>query len=82
MRIENQLIGINVLEIRGNVDAAFERIVDAMFDALQQMAKIEGEGDDKDKGQLNYHVILIGTIHLLHSSLHSWCFRKYVPLCQ
>lgn len=60
MRIENQLIGINVLEIRGNVDAAFERIVDAMFDALQQMAKIDGEDNDKDKGQLNVHVILIG----------------------
>ena len=59
-RMEVQLIGANALEIRGNMDAAYERIVDAMFDVLQQMAKLEGEGEDKDKSQLNYHVVLIG----------------------
>jgi hypothetical protein len=31
-----------------------------MFDSLQQMAKLEGEGEDK--GQLNYHIILIGEL--------------------
>jgi hypothetical protein len=59
-RVEAQLKGVTVLEIRENVDAALERIVDAMFDALQQMARIDGEGEEKEKGQLNYHVILIG----------------------
>lgn len=29
-----------------------------MFESLKQMAKLEGEGEDK--GQLNSHVILIG----------------------
>jgi exocyst complex component 1 len=40
------------------VDTSYEKIVSAMFESLQQMAKLEGEGEDK--GQLNYHVILIG----------------------
>ena len=57
-RVENQLIGADTLEIRTNVDTAYERITQAMFDSLKQMAKLEGEGEDK--GQLNYHVILIG----------------------
>ena len=33
-----------------------------MFSALKQMAKMDGEGEDK--GQLNYHVILIGKFSL------------------
>jgi exocyst complex component 1 len=59
-RVEAQLVGINVLEVRENVDAALERIVDAMFDTLQQMARIGGNQEEKEKGQLNYHVMLIG----------------------
>lgn len=57
-RIENQLVGASTLEIRTNVDSAYEKIVQSMFDSLKQIAKLEGEGEDK--GQLNYHVILIG----------------------
>ena len=57
-RIESQLGGADGLEIRGSVDAAYDRIVQSMFDCLKQMAKLDGEGEDK--GQLNYHVILIG----------------------
>lgn len=62
-RVENQLIGANDLEIRVNVDAAYEKIVQSMFDSLKQIAKLEGEGEDK--GQLNYHVILIGKSPLI-----------------
>lgn len=58
-RIEGLMIGTEGLEIRQNVDAAYDRIVRAMFDSLKRMAKMDGEGEDK--GQLNYHVILIGT---------------------
>ena len=58
-RVETQLIGSDTLEIRQSVDAAYDRIVQAMFDALKQMAKMSG--DEEDKGQLNYHVILIGS---------------------
>jgi hypothetical protein len=52
------LVGADGLEIRTNVDAAYEKIVNTIFDSLKQMAKMGGE--EEDKGQLNYHVILIG----------------------
>ena len=57
-RIEALMIGAEGVEIRLNVDAAYDRIVKAMFESLKRMAKMDGEGEDK--GQLNYHVILIG----------------------
>jgi hypothetical protein len=57
-RVENQLVGANTLEIRQSVDRAYDRIVQTMFDSLKHMAKMNGE--DEDKEQLNYHVILIG----------------------
>jgi len=59
-RIESQLVGADSLNIRNSVDAAYDRITQVMFDSLKQMAKLEGEGEDK--GQLNYHVILIGKL--------------------
>jgi len=43
------------------VDGAYDRIVHAMFDSLKHMAKMSGE--EEDKGQLNYHVILIENMH-------------------
>lgn len=60
-RIESQLIGADTLEIRTNIDAAYDRIVQSMFESLKHMAKMEGEGEDK--GQLNYHVIMIENMH-------------------
>ncbi|KAJ7169718.1 exocyst complex component sec3 subunit [Mycena filopes] len=60
-QVESQLIGADALEIRATVDAAYERIVQSMFESLKQMAKMDGEGEDK--GQLNYHVILIENMH-------------------
>lgn len=39
-----------------------------MFDSLQHMAKMDGEGTGvagEDKDQLNYHVILIGALLFL-----------------
>ena len=59
-RVESQLVGADGLEIRTAVDVAYDRIVQAMFESLKQMAKMDGEGASEDKGQLNYHVILIG----------------------
>lgn len=80
-RVENQLIGADDLEIRTSVDAAYEKIVQTIFDSLKQMAKMDGEGEDK--GQLNYHVILIGMfVKILRSRILTWSFeRKYAPLC-
>ena len=57
-RVEALMIGTEGLEIREGVDVAYDRIVTAMFESLKRMAKMEGE--EEDKGQLNYHVILIG----------------------
>ncbi|KAG8738462.1 hypothetical protein FRC10_006808 [Ceratobasidium sp. 414] len=66
-RIEAQLTSADGLEIRRTVDSSYERIVQAMFEALQQMAKMDGgDGKDKDpddKGVLNYHVIMIENMH-------------------
>ncbi|KAH8991916.1 exocyst complex component sec3 subunit [Lactarius akahatsu] len=60
-RVESQLIGAESLEIRQSVDGAYDRIVHAMFDSLKHMAKMSGE--EEDKGQLNYHVILVENMH-------------------
>jgi hypothetical protein len=60
-RVESQLLGADGLEIRGNVDMAYENIVQTMFDSLKHMAKMDGE--EEDKGQLNYHVLLIENMH-------------------
>jgi exocyst complex component 1 len=62
-RVENQLIGSDLLDVRATVDTAYEKIVQTMFDSLKHMAKMEGEGEDK--GQLNYHVELVGELYLV-----------------
>ncbi|KAJ7932567.1 exocyst complex component sec3 subunit [Mycena leptocephala] len=59
--VESQLIGADALEIRATVDTAYDRIVQSMFESLKQMAKMDGEGEDK--GQLNFHVILVENMH-------------------
>ncbi|EUC63920.1 exocyst complex component Sec3 [Rhizoctonia solani AG-3 Rhs1AP] len=64
-RIEPQLVSAQTYEIRKTVDGSYERIVQAMFEALQQMAKMDGTEtkDPDDKGVLNYHVIMIENMH-------------------
>lgn len=79
-RVESQLIGLDGLEVRASVDTAYEKIVQTMFDSLKQMAKMDGEGEDK--GQLNYHVILIGKLRI-SSSVFFITYddpRKHAPL--
>ena len=79
-RIESQLIGANGLEIRSNVDLAYDRIVQAMFSSLKQMAKMDGDLGE-DKGQLNYHVILIGILFVVrHDDFAHRVPRKHAPL--
>lgn len=52
------------------VDAQYERITAAIFDCLQQLAKMDGEGQGTEgKDQLNYHVILIGPYRRLGPAL-------------
>lgn len=80
-RVETQLIGADTLEIRQTVDQAYDKTVQSMFDALKQMAKLDGEGEDK--GQLNYHVILIGecSLHRNHAKLMV-DVREHALLCR
>lgn len=63
-RFESQLVGTDGLQIRKIVDTSYERIANTIFDSLQQMAKMDGADGlaAEDKGQLNYHVILIGAL--------------------
>ena len=61
--MEAQLQDANGLPIRNRVNDVYERIINSVFGSLQQMAKMD-RGDSQateDKGQLNYHVIMIGT---------------------
>ncbi|KAM0753811.1 hypothetical protein T439DRAFT_285041 [Meredithblackwellia eburnea MCA 4105] len=65
-RVESQLEGAGDLNIRRVVDDNYERMVTTIFDCLQQMAKMDGEGHGvaaEDKDQLNYHVIIIENMH-------------------
>ncbi|KAK4704899.1 exocyst complex component 1, partial [Phenoliferia sp. Uapishka_3] len=65
-RVESQLVDADDLKIRLIIDANYDRMVSTIFDCLQQMAKMDGEGQGvaaEDKDQLNYHVIIIENMH-------------------
>ncbi|WVQ93808.1 hypothetical protein IAU59_000886 [Kwoniella sp. CBS 9459] len=53
------------LPIRGKVNDIYERVVNTVFANLQQLAKMDrADGQAaEDKGQLNYHVIMIENMH-------------------
>ncbi|TIB36441.1 hypothetical protein E3P86_02512 [Wallemia ichthyophaga] len=65
-RIEAQLsiVGDN-MEIRQNVNDAYDKIIGKVFDSLKQIAKEEESVDvnGEDKGALNLHVIMIANSH-------------------
>ncbi|GAA5951609.1 hypothetical protein JCM8115_005195 [Rhodotorula mucilaginosa] len=63
-RVESQLDGSPGPNVRKVIDAQYDRVTAAIFDCLQQMAKMDGEGQGNEgKDQLNYHVILIENMH-------------------
>ncbi|KAG8975726.1 hypothetical protein FRC05_005244 [Tulasnella sp. 425] len=70
-RIESQLSGLDSLEVRGTVDTGYDKIIKAMFECLQQMAKMDGaEGQlAEDKGMMNYHVIMIENMQYFVSEM-------------
>ena len=79
------MVGLDGLDVRGTVDNAYERIIQTMFDSLQQMAKTETPEPQavEDKGMLNYHVILIGA-SLSQAQLFQcshFLYRKHASLC-
>ncbi|GJJ15524.1 hypothetical protein Clacol_009802 [Clathrus columnatus] len=84
-RIENQLIGYDPSETRELADAAYEKIIQSMFEALKQMAKLEGDGDAEDKDQLNYHVELVENMRYFITEMTEQQlgnFRRFIQLAQ
>ena len=60
--MEAQLEGAEGLPIRDKVNEIYDKVANAIFGTLSQVAKTDrGDGQAaEDKGQLNYHVIMIG----------------------
>ena len=78
-RVEPQLVGVDGLEIRAHVDSAYEKIVHSMFECLKHMATLDGDGEDK--GQLNYHVLIVGESHVQERCRCIDVCRKHALLC-
>jgi len=64
-KMEAQLEGAEGLPIRDKVNEIYDKVANAIFGTLSQIAKTDrGDGQAaEDKGQLNYHVIMIGQSH-------------------
>lgn len=64
-RVEQQMDGNGDLPIRVKVNEAYERVMTSVFGSLEQLAKMERAETqaNEDKGQLNYHVIMIENLH-------------------
>ncbi|ODN76094.1 hypothetical protein L202_06031 [Cryptococcus amylolentus CBS 6039] len=64
-RVESQMEGFDDLPIRERVNNMYDSIVETIFNALQQLAKMDrADGQaTEDKGQLNYHVIMIENMY-------------------
>ncbi|WWC85953.1 uncharacterized protein L201_000823 [Kwoniella dendrophila CBS 6074] len=64
-KMEAQLDGSEDLLIRQKVNDIYERITNSVFGSLQQLAKMDRADSQatEDKGQLNYHVIMIENMH-------------------
>ena len=61
--MEAQLVDVDGLPVRSRVNDIYDKIVNAILGSVQQIAKMD-RGDAlaaEDKGQINYHVIMIGT---------------------
>lgn len=84
-KMEAQLEGAEGLPIRAKVNGIYERVVDTVFGSVQQLAKLDrGEGQAaEDKGQLNYHVVMIGALRIAHltSGETNLTTRKHEALC-
>ncbi|KAK8845463.1 hypothetical protein IAR55_006176 [Kwoniella newhampshirensis] len=64
-KMESQLDGCDDLPIRSRVNDVYEKVINSVFGSLQQLAKMDrADGQaTEDKGQLNYHVIMIENMH-------------------
>jgi hypothetical protein len=80
--MEAQLDGADGLPIREKANEIYDKVANAVFGTLSQIAKTDrGDGQAaEDKGQLNYHVIMIGTF-LLGDWKRLLMDRKHASLC-
>ena len=77
-KMEAQLVDADGLPVRSRVNDIYERVINSVFGTLQQLAKMD-RGDAlaaEDKGQLNYHVIMIGECHRVGSSFVILALRQ------
>ncbi|WVQ76259.1 hypothetical protein IAR50_005924 [Cryptococcus sp. DSM 104548] len=82
-RIEAQMEGFEDLPIRERVNNMYDSIVETIFNALQQLAKMDrADGQaTEDKGQLNYHVIMIENMyHFVEDVSQIYCPSLVVSL--
>ncbi|RXK38676.1 hypothetical protein M231_03986 [Tremella mesenterica] len=70
-KLESQMEANDELPIRGKVNTVYERLINAVLGGVQQLAKMDrADGQAaEDKGQLNYHVIMIENMHHLVEDL-------------
>jgi hypothetical protein len=82
-KMEVQLDGADGLPIREKANAIYDKVGDAIFGTLSQIAKTDrGDGQAaEDKGQLNYHVIMIGKTYPITHSLRTDWSREHATLC-
>lgn len=63
-KMEAQLVDADAMPVRSRANDIYEKLVNAIFGSVQQIAKMD-RGDAlaaEDKGQINYHVIMIGML--------------------
>lgn len=80
--MEAQLADAQGQAIRSRANDVYERVVNAIFSSVQQLAKMD-RGDAlaaEDKGQINYHVIMIGEPDDLYTTLKLNSSRKLASL--
>jgi hypothetical protein len=74
--MEAQLVDCDGLPVRSRVNDIYERIVNAIFGTVQQIAKLDRAESQtaEDKGQLNYNVVVIGELLVPQSlDMRSFC---------
>ncbi len=59
-QVEQQLTDCDELPVRTLANQEYNRIVTVIFDTVEHIAKTDRTDAGEEKGQLNYHIIIIG----------------------
>lgn len=71
--MENQLVDCDGLQIRQTTNVSYEKLMNTIFETLQHLAKTDRPDAGEEKGQLNYHIIMIGGLAKDIISLSETC---------